>query len=374
MVLNLKTRVMSKLISLFLTVTMLCGCIMSAGMTSVFADNAIVIAANTAADVVGNNFYADSMPRFQINFSGAAGNYEVSYKAVNKYDEVVWSKHAALQIGTAGKAIQVIEIDALYFGVLKLLVNITQDGTSVGSLETYYTLSNHTDDMPHNMRSGVASQVSWLSGSEDAHISLLNGAGIGYLRSVDLAWEAMEIEKGKFSLVEDNVTETEENSAKLARIANTRKLLSGLNEKGIKYIALLGIANPLYTSDQSTVFGGSDAEYARLQEYAQYLAQQQAYPIDIIEVTNEWHSPSMTGSEANSKNAEMLAKITKAVYDGVAAATNANKPKVSGVDEDSWGLYGAAVTQASQAQNGMIPKYIDAMQALVDPLPFVPAT
>lgn len=364
MVLKLKTRVMSKLISIVLTVTMLCGCLMTAGMSSVFAENTVSVSANTAADVVGNNFYADSMPKFQINFSGAAGNYEVSYKAVNKYDEVVWSKTGKLHIGTAGKAIQLIEIDALYFGVLKLLINITQNGTSVGSLETYYTLSNHTDDMPHNMRSGAASQVSWLSGSEDAHVSLLNGAGLGYLRSNDLAWEAMEIEKGKFTLVEDNVTETDENSSKLERIAGTRKLLSGLNENGIKYIALLGVANPLYTSDGSTVFGGSDAEYARLQEYAKYLADQTTYPIDVIEVTNEWHSPSMTGSEANSSNAQMLARITKAVYDGVTASTNTSKPKVSGIDEDSWGLYHATLTQAGQAQNGMIPKYIDAMQAL----------
>ena len=263
MVLELKTKVMSKLVSIALIIAMLCSL---TGMSAVFAENTVTVSLSTAEDIVGNNFYADKMPSFIVKLSGAEGSYDVSYKATDKNNEVVWAKNDVLSIGTAGIATESITIDEPYFGVMKLQVKLSQNGAEKCSAETYYSLSNHTDDMPHNYRSGVASQVSWYQGSEEEHVSLMNGAGIGYLRSNDLAWGNMEIEKGKFSLVEDNVAETETTKSGLDKIKGIRTLLGGLAEKELKYIALLGVSNPLYNPDAPYVFGGTDEEYARLQE------------------------------------------------------------------------------------------------------------
>ena len=167
MVLELKTKVMSKLVSIALIIAMLCSL---TGMSAVFAENTVTVSLSTAEDIVGNNFYADKMPSFIVKLSGAEGSYDVSYKATDKNNEVVWAKNDVLSIGTAGVATESVTIDEPYYGVMKLQVKLSQNGAEKGSDETYYSLSNHTDDMPHNYRSGVVSQASWYEGSEEEHV------------------------------------------------------------------------------------------------------------------------------------------------------------------------------------------------------------
>lgn len=361
-----------KAVSLLLTTAMVLTTTLTTGVMTVFADNTVGLSFTAKSGTVGNNFYADKMPEFSIKFSGTAGDYTVVYTATNKADEIVWRSVSDVTIGTAGVAYDTVKITSSYFGVMKLTASVLYNGTEVTNVSTYYSLSNHTDDMPHNYRTGVASQVMRYKDAEGPTVSLLNGAGIGNLRSEELSWSAVEIEKGTYSLLEDGIEKTDDNANALNNVARSRTLLTGLADNDIKYTALLGIVNANYTSDGNGVFTGTDEEYEALTAYVKYLTDQTTYKIDKFEVTNEWHNPTMSGSAENSKNAEMLAKITNAVYEGVMASTNTDKPEVMGIVEDAWGLYGQAPTEYGTAQNGMIPKYIDAMQTLgVKPYDYV---
>lgn len=280
----------------------------------------VYIKAEAKEGIVGNNFYADNMPEFNISFKNRLStgtSCDISYKAKDSYGNTVWENEDVIELSAKGEAQQSINISARRFGVMELEITILADGKSF-TKKVPYTLSNHTADMPGNMRAGTSAHIS--SGREgiDETAALLKGAGIGNLRDESLGWGTVEYEQGKYALTD-----------------NQEKLLDTMSQNGIDYMFLFNAGHPDYaaaTNRNYLPFADSTG-YTALKNYITKLVELADGRLKYIEVLNEVHAKVGQGDY----DAQLVADIHKYIYQGVQAA-NDERVKVVGIDEDSFAM------------------------------------
>ncbi len=295
-------------------------CFSYIGNISVFAETkALDIEITVAEDIVGNNFYKDDMPQFTVsikNVSATAQECEYIAKAVNSNNKQVWSMSDSVNIGAGETMTKEIKVPVEYYGVMTFKIEADANGDTVLA-EMPYTLSNHTSDMPHNMKFGTTTHWNRGRGDIDKSIKLMTGAGIGNMRSEDLMWPEFEKKEGEYAL-----TDYQEN------------VLDALSENDIDYMFICNFGNALYHSPVNEPVNDEQG-YNALERYIEELLIQSKGRVDYIEVWNEYHSTNMSGSF--SSNAEVFAELHKAIYNGVRAGDPS--VKVCAFVEDDWGFY-----------------------------------
>lgn len=275
----------------------------------------VYIKAATEEDIVGNNFYSDSMPSFNMTFRNRLNSpkeYLVTYTAENQEGTTVWTKNSELSLGANGTYEEKVNITAKYYGVMKLIITV-DDGENTYTKTVSYTLSNHTSDMPNNKRSGV--RIALASGKDtlDEMVSVIKGAGIGNARGEELNWASIE-KDGKYSLSDSQ-----------------NKLLDELYERDIDYLFLINAGHPDYsaaTNVNNLPFADSDG-YTALSKYCEELMRLANGRVKYVEVLNEVHAKLSRGYTN-----ELVSNIHKAVYKGVKAGDE--NVMVVGIDEDSY--------------------------------------
>ena len=285
---------------------------------------------------VGNNFYADKMPEFDITYKNRIPykkTLDVKYNVTASDGVNVYNGTAKIEAEPYEEIKEKLRIDSEYFGVMTLDVTYTDEKGAEYSCGTRYTLSNHSCDMPNNKRVGVSVHIDKKRGEADKMVALMKNAGIGNMRGSDVAWGTIEAQKGVYAIPED-----------------VDKLLDLLTENDIDYLYLFGGSNPLYTKlENGTVTVAATPEaYTALTKYLTELMKMAEGRIKFVEVTNEYHSSSMV--PVYNTRADVHANILRAAYKGVKAGDP--NVQIVGIDEDSWGMY----------QTGMIPKYLEEMK------------
>lgn len=275
----------------------------------------VFISAATDSEVVGNNFYADKMPKFEVEFKNRLNRpkeFSVTYTAQTSDGRLAWSKKSELLLGADGSEEQTIDITAKQFGVMELVIEI-DDGGRIYTKTVPYTLSNHTSDMPNNKRSGV--HTAYSSGKETVPeaISVMKGAGIGNARGEELSWAMVE-NNGEYSLSEKQ-----------------EEWLDLLSSNDIDYLFLLNYGHPDYGAENSVnnfPFADS-AGYTALSNFCEELMHLANGRVKYVEVLNEVHAKLDKGYTS-----KFVADMHKAVYKGVKAGDE--NVMVLGIDEDSY--------------------------------------
>ena len=309
----------------------------------VFAAQDVEISAMAKSGSIGNNFFSDDMPVFDIRFAGDAGEYHVNYRVVNSNEEEVWSLSESISIGSAGELTKEVAINKKYYGKMKLRVNVT-DGTSTSAAEIPYTLSNITSDIPKNKRMGVSTHISRGRGTPDANFELISRAGIGNIRGEDFYWSSFETKEGEYSLTPMH-----------------KKLLSLISRYDMDYMFLCSSGNPIYKgkADDLDIAPPSTPEgYNALENYISKLLELTDGKIKSVEVWNEYHNSDFSGGY--NKNPQVHANLHRYIYNGVQSYNQKYNQDVSAVGfaEDWWGFgVTTAVDDCLKELNG--EKYFD---------------
>ena len=288
----------------------------------------VYIDVNTPADIVGNNFFADNMPEFEISFKNrknTAAAYNVTYAVKDINGLLVWSDTEAVSLPASGNMVKQLSINEKQFGPMTLSIKVS-DETGIYTKEIPYTVSNRTSDMPLNMAYGI--NIS--RGRGDAEMAeLVADAGIGNVRAWDLAWR-------------DNATYSEDGNATYALTENAKAFLNAVREKNIEYLFLFDEGHDAYVAEKSSTqpvqirlpFKDKETGLNAMKAYLEWLVKQPEVKgtLKYVEVLNEIHS-KITGGVLDY---QYLADIHKAVYDGVKAGDKS--VKVVGIDEDFYAV------------------------------------
>lgn len=285
---------------------------------------------------VGNNFYADKMPEFDITYKNRMPykkTLDVKYSVTASDGVKVYDGTAKIEAGPYEEVKEKLKIDSEYFGVMTLDITYTDEKGAEYSYGTRYSLSNHTSDMPNNKRVGTNVHIERNRGEAEKLVAITKNAGIGNMRGAETGWTHIEKQKGVYSIPE-----------------NVDNLLNMLADNDIDYLFLLGCSNPLYTtlSDGTVTVASTREGYDAMTRYLTELMKLSKGRIKYVEVTNEYHSSAMV--PVFNTRADVHADLLRAAYKGV----KAGDPNVIvvGIDEDRWGMY----------QTGMIPKYLEEMK------------
>jgi len=293
----------------------------------------VKVSYTTPEKTVGNNFYNDKMPEFDITYKNRLPykkTLDVNYKVTASDGSFVHESDTKIEVGAYESVVHKLKINEKYYGVMTIDLTYTDELGKTYSDKIRYTLSNHSDDMPKNKRFGVVTHLNKGRGELDKKIELMSDGGIGNMRGSDLAWGDVEKQKGVYKIPE-----------------SAEKLLDALQKRGIDYLYLFGGSNPVYTTlENGTVTVAATEEgYAAITKYMTELMKLAKGRVKYVEVTNEFHSSSMV--PVFNTRADVHANLLKAAYKGV--KTGDPNVKIVAIDEDRWGMY----------QTGMIPKYFE---------------
>ncbi len=292
-------------------------CFCSIGQIA-FAEDIIDVSVSIADDIIGNNFYKDNPPCFNVSIKNLSSeSQECLYiaKAINADGFEVGKISGIINVESGETAKQELYMP-LYYGVLTFSLEVSTDG-DIFNTEIPYTLSNHTADMPNNKRFGVTNHFNRGYGDLTKGVKLMTGAGIGAMRGEDLMWPEFEKKKGEYALTEYQ-----------------KQVLDTLDKNDIDYMFIANYGNINY-NDTPTEPVHDKEGYDALSKFIEELLIQGKGRIDYIEVWNEYHSSNMSGTFCT--NAEVFAELHKAIYKGVQAGDK--NVKVGAFVEDDWGFY-----------------------------------
>lgn len=293
----------------------------------------VKVSYKTPEGTVGNNFYNDAMPEFDITYKNRLPykkSLDVNYKVTASDGSFVHESNTKLEVDADAETVHKLKISEKYYGVMTIDLTYTDELGNKYSDKIRYTLSNHSGDMPKNKRFGVVTHLNQGRGELDKKVELIADGGIGNLRGSDLAWGDVEKQKGVYKIPE-----------------SAEKLLDALQSRGIDYLYLFGGSNPLYTTlENGTVTVAATEEgYEAITKYMTELMKLAKGRVKYVEVTNEFHSSGMV--PVFNTRADVHANLLKSAYKGVKAGDPS--VKIVAIDEDRWGMY----------QTGMIPKYFE---------------
>lgn len=311
---------------------------------SVFAP--VNVKYSVSDDIIGNNFYADNPPRFDltlINRLDKDVNAEIYYRTFFEENEF-WEKvNKTADTGTliytsekervelkAGEPFEKeLKITETYFGVMTLEVIVVLDGVEYIK-EIPYSMTNHTKDMPHNYHSGISSHmqpepddpiIGSRRGSSDKIVPLMANAGIGNIRTggdCGLAWVSVEKTLGQYSLSDD-----------------AERLLDLVDKYNIDLVHLYSNTHTAYADPAQKDFDlwrpSMTPEGLRgLTNYLTALMKLAKGRIAVVEVWNEYNH----NGGAYKADQKAHAKLIETVYNAVKASDP--EVKVIGTNADWW--------------------------------------
>lgn len=280
----------------------------------------VKVSYTTPEKTVGNNFYNDKMPEFDITYKNRLPykkTLDVNYKVTASDGSFVHESDTKIEVGAYESVVHKLKIKGKYYGVMTVDLTYADELGKTYSDKIRYTLSNHSDDMPKNKRFGVVTHLNKGRGELEKKVEIIADGGIGNLRGSDLAWGDVEKQKGVYKIPE-----------------SAEKLLDALQERGIDYLYLFGGSNPIYTTlENGTVTVAATEEgYAAITKYMTELMKLAKGRVKYVEVTNEFHSSSMV--PVFNTRADVHANLLKAAYKGV--KTGDPNVKIVAIDEDRW--------------------------------------
>lgn len=298
----------------------------------------VKISASVGDDIVGNNFFNDKMPNFDVEFNNREPKdktLKVNYRVVSNDGVLVHNSDKEIKIEKNGTFHDALNIPEKYYGRMDLTVTV-DDGENVCSKVIPYTLSNHETTMPKNKRLGVAGHIDRGKGDPDETIKLLAYSGLGQYRGEEAKWINGEQQKGVYKL-----------SDKL------QGFLDGLCENGIDYTALQVGGRSFYNTDAQERFRGDVPPTTKqgmdgLQSYIREILKVEngdgKQRIKYFEVYNEWQSTSMSqGVSELPEAAKIYTDLNRAMYRG--AQEGDPNVKILGIVEDRWGLYNTTMLE-----------------------------
>ena len=286
-------------------------------------------------DAVGNNFYSDQPPQFEITMKNRTGkavsgsyycravtaNHDFYENRVGKKedDQVVWSSSPeAFLLNPQGTLSFSAEVKRQYFGRMRLEV-VAEIGGREYVKAIPYTMSNHTAAMPTNHKVGVAAHFGRLEGGDyQLAIPLMQRAGIGALRNHGIIdWPTAEpVLGGDFVFTE-----------------KMDDFLNVMQENDVEYTHLYTENHSCY-ADPGASLGWLPAENSaslnRLGQYMSALTEFANGRIKNIELWNEWHNYEMTHEYLHRY--DLFARMHKIVYNTVKAKDP--NVRIAGLDSD----------------------------------------
>ena len=311
--------------------------LISSMTVTINAQNQVSISIST--DKLGNNFFTDDMPKFNVEYSGDSGSYTAEVKVTDLKGNTISRFDENVDIDASGVKVQTLSLSDEVFGVCELSVTI---GSTVA--KTKFTLSNRSGNMPLNKRTGVSTHISRGRGTPDANFELISRAGIGNIRGEDFYWSSFETKEGEYSLTPMH-----------------KKLLSLISRYDMDYMFLCSSGNPLYkgkAEDPDIAPPSTPEGYHALENYISKLLELTDGKIKSVEVWNEYHNSDFSGGY--NKNPQVHANLHRYIYNGVQSYNQKYNQDVSAVGfaEDWWGFgVTTAVADCLKELNG--EKYFD---------------
>lgn len=286
----------------------------SEGFDPVYVDYSI------AENVIGNNFFTDKKPEFELTFSNRLPEektYRVTYQVKTKDGESV-GEGISGALTLAGNEIteKSFSPNAGKFGVMELEITFSSNEGREFKKVIPFTYSNRDTTKPLNKTIGVSTHMNRGRGTPEEIIPLAADAGIGIVRGEDFSWGGFEATAGKYELTD-----------------HMKSIVSLLKENKVQYMDIIYGTHSAYIGDDSS--NPDDIMYEKLAAAITELLNQTDGTIAYLENWNEYHSPEMSGNL--SENADVSAKLHRAIYQGAQKAEK--KPKVLAFAEDDWGLF-----------------------------------
>ena len=279
----------------------------------------VKISACTKDSIIGNNFYADELPEFDVEFVNRLPRnrrVKVNYTAKTNDGLKVFEHTRDIELKANGTYLDKVSISEKIYGGMVLTVSCDD---SVKNIE--YTVSNNTKNTPKNRRIGISAHVNRGRGGARETAILMSRAGIGTYRGEDLNWYNFEKVKNVYQPSEfDQAT------------------VDCFDEYDIDYLFLCGAGNPYYVADKSglgTAPPSTEEGYLGLENFIREMLKKEKGKVNYIEVWNEWHSNSM--SAGFSSRTDVYAELCRRIYK--AAKEVDPEVKIVAICEDRWGLY-----------------------------------
>ena len=312
----------------------------------------------TNDEVVGNNFYTDMLPSFDLSFINRTNetiDAEISWKTVNFSNFEVWkSKPMNISVKPGEPLERTITVDGEpHYGVLDLIMDIKVGDTHYEKVIPY-SLSNFSWDLPNNHRSGVQAHIvnGPSYGSVEDNLYLLKRAGIGGLRDGYVHWQYCEPEDGVFVIDEDGFGNKYD------------EMLDLFKEYDIRLVnTFRGSSNHVLPGESGSYPPSTPEDLAAMEKWMKTLAEFADGRIYAYEVFNEYNNSSFTGSHSTDYN--NFAQMHKAMWNGVKSADP--DALVAGLAEDNWSLLGSPAV--SNYLENMDSQWFDAVATH----PYVPS-
>lgn len=292
----------------------------------------VKISAHVNEDIVGNNFFNDKMPNFDIELNNREPKdktLKVNYHVVSSDGVFVHNSDKEIKVEKNGTVHDALSIPEKYYGRMDLTVTV-DDGENVTTKVIPYTLSNHETTMAKNKRLGVAGHIDRGRGYPEETVKLLAYSGLGNYRGEDLKWVSVETQKGVYKVPEA-----------------TQAFIDDLYDNGIDYTSLQIGGLSFYNTDALEQFRGNvppttKQGYDAYQNYVRELLKLEngdgKQRVKYLEVQNEWASASMSGGVGSSpEGAKVYTDINRATYKGVQEGDPS--VKIFAIVEDNWQIY-----------------------------------
>lgn len=307
--------------------------IISEGYSDCAEFDRVYIKAVSSENVIGNNFSDTYPPEFDVSFINRTnqkfgGDYFCRVVDTDNR-EIYRSDEKSIFFAANENIKEKVNIAATRYGRLNLEIVLNINGEqSIRRIP--YTMSKRKESEPVNKKSGIAAHINYRSDDKEDSFKLINRAGIGALRTELIAWSDVEKQRGVYNFTKE-----------------MDDCLNLLDKYDLFYINLWGNGNnAVYPnpdlnghSEWSYLFPVSDDGLNGLSDFMYNYARFADGRIDVMEVWNEYNN--MSGPYKSDYSYE--AKYHKAVYNGIsrAAADGIKGITVSGLDTDSWGLWGS---------------------------------
>lgn len=302
----------------------------------------IFVKAQPEAGIIGNNFYTDEPPVFDVAFTNRL-NHDISAKvfwramtaeddfyknipdAPKSVNKTVWQSEAQeIMLLAMGTKVKQVEIDKIYYGRMKLETVVEIDGKEYIT-ETPYTMSRRTETMPVNKAVGVHSQnTNAGNGETDRYggyeytVPVLSRAGFGTYRNGNiLNWRSAELTKGTLKFTDD-----------------MKSYINFLDGHDMDLIFLYSNTSQFYPDDEYNADWHPMSNQECLDAMVKYiggLTQFAEGKLKAIEVWNEWFG---SNNSLNEYNYDLFAKMHKLIYDEV--NSKSDTVDVIGLDADWW--------------------------------------
>lgn len=272
-----------------------------------------------AEDIVGNNFYTDNPPRFDIalkNRLSKKQSIQLYYKTIDDEGVERWrSQPETLEIGAKEEYKTEVLLDEPYYGVMKLIAVTTVDGVT-HEQDIPYSISNHTSDMPLNYRSGVSAHTDRGRGDYRDALPLLNHAGIGNIRDGWIYWGTIEQTPGVYNFPQ-----------------SYDDFLNLCQEYDIDYTNYFR-GHGIYgqPGDSNGYPPSTEEAFKALEKFMAEVAKWADGRLFAMEVFNEYNNSGMTGPY--SQRYDIFANMHKAMWNGLKSVDP--NIYVAGLAEDNW--------------------------------------